>query len=920
MKAIDLCNTDDSDNDGDQLSNIKQQKKRNVQRLKRGSDDDESIISISSTEEDKKIAASYKDDNKKSAVKNKPLHRKRRPPKRLRDVILKKAPQLKCERSKSSSSLEVNKKNKRSIHQVYSEDEGDKVANMKRRARDTCYTDVEYTSKPMRQATSIREKAIMAVAKQNIKVNDKKLCSSAYEEKWDEWWYDDKEEQLPTTTNNQSQGGLSIPVSLVSFDTLDDQSATSEVTIDITASSSEAAIDLTIDDDSSDEESSGSSSVPEEVIPQHKCRCVDHHQHIVNLLNDWKEGQDLEAEFCIDFIGSFKQLLQGIEDDCNHGRSIFFHENCELNKSPNPLLTVVKLIQLFEKICDIAMHISQFTQETQSSLLRLLFKPWRNSSPNECGVIVQVLYISSFDMINSRDNVDNLHQLVGATFGLQLLNSMARNTYRHCAAIARNRSDASFEFLEQPFQSYDKCIKRDCEGKKHCRKITCTTCGLKFHKGCIPENTQIQQEDSTKCCPTCQASTKLSKAAEANKLADIYSLVVQKGASPFQSTAENFKTALHIAIQTDNYELLSMLLYGAYILLNCDDSLSDWELPSIAWPRLEFGKKALTPFEIGIESIITNMNSRPPVETLLLLCNRGAHERPKDIQNALEIRQKMLMTMKGIDSITTLQRSDISSGLEPDAIPVIGDGVPSFMYVAKNIETRHVAINWFECREGKSRQLLSFKGQCCPSSLKLLHQRQKVRANWQTHCNYLCESRESNVKCKCQRAEDGVHTGLEVFKTSNRGYGVRTAQGVTIRKHEIVCHYAGEIISATEAKKRDEKYSKEGIIGSYILDCDEKGEYCIDATNYQSLAALVNHSCGGTNCELVRIHGSHLDDRFPTLVLKAKEDIGELTELNFNYTKGNQGGDKPTGHCSECNETHCLCQYCCEIAHKNMKS
>ena len=24
------------------------------------------------------------------------------------------------------------------------------------------------------------------------------------------------------------------------------------------------------------------------------------------------------------------------------------------------------------------------------------------------------------------------------------------------------------------------------------------------------------------------------------------------------------------------------------------------------------------------------------------------------------------------------------------------------MYVAKNIETRHVAINWFECRDGKS--------------------------------------------------------------------------------------------------------------------------------------------------------------------------------------------------------------------------
>lgn len=661
--------------------------------------------------------------------------------------------------------------------------------------------------------------------------------------------------------------------------------------------------------------------VPEEVIPQHKCRCVSHHQHIDKLLNDWKAGHQLEALSCIDFVGSFKKLLQGIEDDCNHGRSIFF-QDCGLSEVPNSLLTIVKLIQLFERICNIAMHMSQFTQETQSSLLQLLFKPWRKSSPNECGAIVQVLYISSFDMINSRDNVHDLHHLVGPTFGLQLLQTMARNTYRHCADIARNQSDAtSFEFLNQALQSYDKCIKRNCEGSKHRRKITCTTCGLKFHKGC----TQIQEEDNTKFCPTCLASTQLLKAAESNALADIYSLIVQKGASPFQATTSDCKTALHVAIQTNNYELLSMLLYGTYILLNCDDSLSDWELPKIAWPKIVLGKKLLTPFEIGIESIITNMNTRPSVETLLLLCNRGVHERPKDIQNALETRQKMIMAMKSIDSISALQRSDISSGLEPDAIPVIGEDVPSFsMYVAKNIETRNTAINWFECRNGKaSRQLSSFKGQCCPSSLKLLHQRQKVRANWQTYCNYLCESRESNAKCKCQRAEDGVHTGLEVFNTSGKGFGVRTAQGITIRRHEIVCHYAGENISATEAKRRDEEYSRNGIIGSYLLDMDEKADYCIDSTHYRSLAALINHSCGGTNCELVRMHGLHLDDRFPQLVLRAKEDIGELTELNFNYTKGTkskQDEDKPTGYCSECSKTHCLCQYCCDIVHKNMKS
>lgn len=245
MEAIDLCNTDDSDNN-DQLSNIEQQKNSNVKRLKRGSDDDdESIISISSTEEeDKKIAAPYNNNTKQAAAKNKSSHRKRRAPKRLRGAILKKAPQLKCEQSKSSSS-EVIIKKMRSVHQVYSEDEGDKIEtdNMKRRARrGTCFTDAEYThtTKPMRQMLQPKDRAMIAVAKQNIKDNDRKQCSSSYEEKWDECWCN-KEEQLQTITTNQSQGGISIPVSLVSFNTSDDQSATSEVTIDISASSSEAA-------------------------------------------------------------------------------------------------------------------------------------------------------------------------------------------------------------------------------------------------------------------------------------------------------------------------------------------------------------------------------------------------------------------------------------------------------------------------------------------------------------------------------------------------------------------------------------------------------------------------------------------------------------------------------------------------------
>lgn len=166
----------------------------------------------------------------------------------------------------------------------------------------------------------------------------------------------------------------------------------------------------------------------------------------------------------------------------------------------------------------------------------------------------------------------------------------------------------------------------------------------------------------------------------------------------------------------------------------------------------------------------------------------------------------------------------------------------------------------------------------------------------------------------CQLAEGGVHHELEVFDTPDgRGLGLRTAKGCQIKRHEILLHYAGEIITSKESKERDQKYSQDGIIGSYMLNQDEKGEYVIDGTHCRSVAALINHSCSEPNCELFRSLGNHLDSNFPFLALRAKEEIGELTELTFNYVRGTRG-EKPVGLCDECSRKHCLCRQC-KLAH-----
>jgi SET domain-containing protein len=114
----------------------------------------------------------------------------------------------------------------------------------------------------------------------------------------------------------------------------------------------------------------------------------------------------------------------------------------------------------------------------------------------------------------------------------------------------------------------------------------------------------------------------------------------------------------------------------------------------------------------------------------------------------------------------------------------------------------------------------------------------------------------------------------------------------------------GEIITAREAKRRDQEYAQQPDGGSYILDMDEKGQYCIDATRYRSVAAFINHACSEANCRLFRALGTHLDHRFPHLGLRATRDLCERTELTFNY------GEAPEGACARCGGEHCLCAAC----------
>lgn len=130
--------------------------------------------------------------------------------------------------------------------------------------------------------------------------------------------------------------------------------------------------------------------------------------------------------------------------------------------------------------------------------------------------------------------------------------------------------------------------------------------------------------------------------------------------------------------------------------------------------------------------------------------------------------------------------------------------------------------------------------------------------------------------------------GVEVVKTTNRGFGVRACR--TFAPGEIIMEYTGEIITEYECERRmTEIYSKSD---NYYLMQFDRG-LVIDGTK-GSMGRFVNHSCA-PNCEVRMMRGA--DDR-PHMGIFAGDD-GVVTgeELTYDYNFDNFGSSQQTCHC-----------------------
>ena len=150
-----------------------------------------------------------------------------------------------------------------------------------------------------------------------------------------------------------------------------------------------------------------------------------------------------------------------------------------------------------------------------------------------------------------------------------------------------------------------------------------------------------------------------------------------------------------------------------------------------------------------------------------------------------------------------------------------------------------------------------------------------------------CSNRAFSELAARTKKAGAFDVGVEVIKTPNRGFGVRSCR--TFAPGQIIMEYTGEIISEAECQRRmREDYKDKQCY--YLMEL-ERG-LIIDGTK-GSMARFINHSCN-PNCEvrMVKVNGT------PRMAVFAGEN-GVMTgeELTYDYNFDNFGTTQQICYC-----------------------
>lgn len=159
--------------------------------------------------------------------------------------------------------------------------------------------------------------------------------------------------------------------------------------------------------------------------------------------------------------------------------------------------------------------------------------------------------------------------------------------------------------------------------------------------------------------------------------------------------------------------------------------------------------------------------------------------------------------------------------------------------------------------------------------------------------------------CKTRCVQFGRQVPLEIFKTRNRGWGLRCT--VDLVRGQFVDTYVGEIITDAEATVR-ERHAPPGkssylynldkyvcdpatcVGGTYhAINCvEEDNMYVVDGEFMGNATRFINHSCQ-PNLRQYTVSYNKYDRRVYELAFFAFQDIPAGTELTFDYMDRDDG-------------------------------
>ena len=154
-------------------------------------------------------------------------------------------------------------------------------------------------------------------------------------------------------------------------------------------------------------------------------------------------------------------------------------------------------------------------------------------------------------------------------------------------------------------------------------------------------------------------------------------------------------------------------------------------------------------------------------------------------------------------------------------------------------------------------------------------------------CNKLCKCPPKT--CSNRVVQNGSSLKLCIFKTENKGWGVKTLE--SIPEGAFVIEYVGEVCSAAKIRSREKecKNNKYGHDTTYLFDINarkQKKPNVIDATYYGNISRFISHACKSESMANLRIHNvliNNYDVMTHRIALFATKEINEGDELTLDY-------------------------------------